>query len=112
MKQLVCITCPRGCRLTVNEETLEVSGNSCENGIRYGRREVVDPVRVLTSVVCVKGDICCSVKTSKAVPKNLIPDVMEALKGVLLTLPIRIGDVVVKDVCGTSADWVATKTIQ
>ena len=33
MKKLVCIVCPRGCRLTVEEgEEIRVSGNACPRG--------------------------------------------------------------------------------
>ena len=35
MKQLVCIGCPKGCNLTVDEENdYAVSGNGCEVGER------------------------------------------------------------------------------
>ena len=34
MKQLVCIGCPRGCRLTIDEKDGEyiVTGNTCPRG--------------------------------------------------------------------------------
>ena len=36
MKQLVCIGCPKGCNLTVDEENdYAVSGNGCEVGHTY-----------------------------------------------------------------------------
>ena len=47
MKQLVCIGCPKGCNLTVDEENdYAVSGNSCEVGARYGKEELTNPTRV------------------------------------------------------------------
>ena len=36
MKELICITCPKGCHLKVDEETFEVTGNGCEKGAEYG----------------------------------------------------------------------------
>ena len=35
MKELICIVCPRGCRLTVDENNdYAVTGNSCKRGLR------------------------------------------------------------------------------
>ena len=37
MKELICIVCPRGCRLTVDENNdYAVTGNSCKRGEVYG----------------------------------------------------------------------------
>ena len=52
MKELVCIVCPRGCRLKVDEENdFAVTGNTCPRGAEYGRNEIMAPTRVLTSTV-------------------------------------------------------------
>ena len=38
MKELICITCPKGCHLKVDEEHgYTVTGNSCPRGEEYGR---------------------------------------------------------------------------
>ena len=40
MKELVCIVCPKGCRLSVDEENgFAVTGNSCPRGEEYGKRK-------------------------------------------------------------------------
>ena len=44
MRELICIMCPKGCRLTVDDD-LNVSGNSCVRGVTYGKQEVTDPRR-------------------------------------------------------------------
>ena len=42
MKELVCIVCPKGCRLSVDEENgFAVTGNSCPRGEEYGKREKI-----------------------------------------------------------------------
>ena len=41
MKELICITCPRGCHLKVDEENMTVTGNSCNRGKEYGLNEVI-----------------------------------------------------------------------
>ena len=66
MANIICIVCPKGCRLTVDENTLAVTGNGCPRGAEYGKNELTHPVRVVTSTVRVEGaDICrCPVKTA------------------------------------------------
>ena len=57
MKELICIVCPKGCHLKVDEENgCAVAGNSCPRGEEYGRNEILHPVRVLTSVVRMAGE--------------------------------------------------------
>ena len=36
MKELICIMCPKGCHLTVDDE-LNVTGNTCPRGVTYGK---------------------------------------------------------------------------
>ena len=50
-----------------------------------------------------------SVKTASDVPKDRIFAVMEALADVRATAPVRIGDVILANVCDTGVDVVATK---
>ena len=102
MANIICIVCPKGCRLTVDENTLAVTGNGCPRGAEYGKNELTHPVRVVTSTVRVEGaDICrCPVKTAGSVPKEKMFAVMDALDGVCLHAPVHCGDVVLADVCG------------
>ena len=55
MKEIICITCPKGCHLKVDEETFAVSGNACPRGAVYGANELRSPVRVVTSTVIAEG---------------------------------------------------------
>ena len=112
MKELICIVCPKGCHLTVDEaDGYRVSGYGCPRGEEYGRMELLNPTRVLTSIVRIDGAIhpCCPVKTDQAIPKREIGAAMELLKDVRLKAPVSVGDVVVKDICGTKSSWVVTK---
>ena len=50
MTSIICITCPKGCRLSVDEENgYKVTGNGCPRGEIYGKNELQHPVRVITS---------------------------------------------------------------
>lgn len=42
MKELICIVCPNGCHLRVDETGgCRVTGNACPRGEEYGRSEVL-----------------------------------------------------------------------
>lgn len=113
MANIICIVCPKGCRLTVDEQTLAVTGNSCPRGAEYGKNELTHPVRVVTSTVCVEGAAIerCPVKTKGSVPKEKMFDVMAALDGVCLKAPVACGQTVLADVCGTGVDVIATRAL-
>ena len=113
---ITCINCPMGCRMTVSlndaGEVVSVTGNTCKRGEKYARQEVTAPVRMVTAVVPVAGSPCpLSVKTREPIPKEKIFPCMEALRSLQLTLPIRAGDVVLPDVCGTGIDVIATRSL-
>ena len=115
MRELICIVCPKGCHLKIDEEKdWSVTGNQCPRGAEYGKMELTHPTRVVTSTVrCIGGAHSrCPVKTDRAVPKEQIGAVMEALNQVTLTAPVRSGQVIVADICGTQADLIATRDIE
>ena len=116
MREMICINCPMGCRLTVDDSDLaniKVSGNTCPRGVTYAQNEVTAPKRMVTGSVKVRGGnlAMCSVKTKEAIPKQLIFDCLEQLKNVTLNAPVKIGDVVIANVCDCGVDVIATKEI-
>lgn len=112
MKELICITCPRGCHLSVDDK-LNVTGNFCPRGAMYAKTELTHPVRTLTSTVVIKSKITnrLPVKSSEALPKELIFKSMEVINKVNVQAPIHIGDVVVENILNTGINIVATKDI-
>ena len=114
IKEVICICCPRGCHLQVDpQKDYNVTGNACPNGAAYGREELTHPTRILTSTVRVEGGLYprCPVKTAQAVPKEKMTEVMAALDHVTLHAPVRTGQVVLADVCGTGVDVVAARNL-
>lgn len=115
-KELICIGCPMGCNLTVEMDggqVVSVNGNTCKRGDDYARKELTDPRRIVTSTVPVAGGNLpvVSVKTASDIPKGKILECLCALKGVTLTAPVQIGDVIVENVADTGVDVIATKSI-
>lgn len=114
MKEVICICCPRGCHLQVDEANdYKVTGNGCKNGLAYGKEELTAPTRIITSTVRAVGGLHprCPVKTVRAVPKGRMFEVMAALDGVAVTAPVKVGQVVAANICGTGVDVVATRNM-
>ncbi len=115
-RTLTCIGCPMGCTIEVE---LDEDGNfvsskgwSCLIGKRYAQEEVTAPVRTVTALVGVNGRTePLSVKTANPIPKAKIFDCLQELKAVRVNAPVRIGDVVLENVCGSGISVVATKNI-
>lgn len=115
MKNLICIVCPKGCHLQVDEDNgYAVTGNSCPRGAEYGKTELLHPTRVLTSTVRVDGGLHrrLPVKTTAPIPKELMFEAMNALNGVTLTAPVTVGQVVIANLLGTGVDVVATREMK
>ena len=112
MTQIICITCPKGCHLQVDEENgYQVTGNSCPRGEAYGKNELKNPVRTLTSTVRLSGARTprLPVKSSAPLPKGKIFDAMRLLDSGTVKAPVAVGQVLLADVFGTGVDIVATK---
>lgn len=113
-KNLICIACPIGCHLEIDlDNDYKVSGNQCKRGETYGKKELINPTRIITSTVIVKGAIHnrLPVKTDGEVPKDVIFDIMKQLNNIEVASPISLGDVIIKNVCNTGINIVATRTL-
>ncbi len=112
MAEIICIVCPKGCHLSVDAQD-NVTGNGCPRGIDYGRKELRNPTRVITSTVRVRGGRYARlpVKTDKDIAKPLIFDVMRALEDVEVVAPVHRGQIILQGVCGTDVNIVATRDI-
>lgn len=112
-KEFICVICPRGCHLSVSDD-LVVTGNTCPRGEKYGKQEATNPTRVVTSTALIENSYLarCPVKTSEPVPKGQIFEVMEEIDSLHLKAPIHMGEVLIKDVCGTGVDVVSTREME
>lgn len=117
-RELVCVACPLGCGVTVtlgdNNEVLDVTGNTCKRGDAYARSECTAPTRSLTTTVRVEGGkaYVVPVKSAGPVPKNMMFDCMKVINEASVKAPVKIGDVVIKDILGTGVDIVATNNAE
>lgn len=118
MKKMVCIACPLGCKLEVEEVANEnhkfiVAGNRCPRGEKYAINEMTCPTRMVTStVVFIKGHLKrLPVRTSKAIPKERIFDCMKLLEQLRVEGPIKAGDIIVQNLFGLGVDIIASRSM-
>jgi CxxC motif-containing protein len=139
-RELVCISCPLGCRLTVtweDESDITVRGNRCAKGESYAREEVLAPKRVVTATVAVAApagaaaaagepqDIPATavwaaasiprrlpVKTNAPLLKEHIPQLLNNLYALEVEPPLRCGDVLMEDIAGTGVNLVASRSLK
>ena len=115
--EIVCVQCPMGCKLkiTMDEENKisDISGYTCERGKQYAVQEITDPKRIIpSSIKVVNGELpLVSVKTDRPVSKKLISEIMLIIKKSAVTAPVKVGQVLVKNILGTGADIVATRQV-
>ena len=112
MKEMTCIVCPRGCHLVVDDD-MNVTGNFCPRGKNYAISELTHPVRMITSTVRVNNreNVVASVKTSEAIDKDKMFDVIELINSLSVSAPCHVGDVLVKNIFGSNVDIIITKNI-
>ncbi|OGN91975.1 MAG: hypothetical protein A2Z75_05220 [Chloroflexi bacterium RBG_13_50_10] len=115
-RHFVCVICPIGCEVDVihdGSRIISMEGNKCKKSEEFVRQELIEPMRILTTTLRIQGARwpVIPVRTDKSVPKRLFPDIMKKLRRIDLQSPVGMLDVVVKDIAGTGANIIATRTM-
>ena len=115
-KNIICTVCPRGCHMRVTMENgvvTQVEDYGCKRGKVYAENEATNPVRILTTTVKIADNQynLLPVRSNAPVPKDLQMECMKAIKAIAVTAPVKAGDVVLANICGTGVDIVATKAL-
>lgn len=129
-RELTCITCPIGCRLTVDSspagsnEELSVSGNRCPRGAAYAREELLAPKRTVTATIRARraagapigavvgaGSRRIPCRTDAPFPKERVAELLAEIYAAEASLPIEMGQVLIADVLGLGINVVATRTL-
>lgn len=115
MREMICINCPNGCTLQVENagNEIKVAGNQCRRGEEFAIAELTHPMRTICSTVgTIYPDVpVLPVRVSGEIPKERIFDVMQVINQVLVERPVRRGDVLIADVLGLGVDIIATSNI-
>lgn len=120
LREMICISCPIGCRLTVTWRQLDgalsisVAGNKCPRGEEYAREEISAPKRIVTATCSIDSDICvrAPVRTDTPLPKALIPELLKEAYRLKLRAPVRAGDIVIENFRGSGVNLIAGRTIE
>lgn len=115
--QIICIGCPVGCLITVKKKedgSLDITGNTCKKGEAYARSEMTAPIRTVTSMIRVEGGSgkVVPVKTAAEIPKEKIGACMDEIEARVVCAPVKVGDVLIENVAGTSVAVAATGNME
>ena len=132
MKQITCLFCPLGCRLTIEnkpghesavdqkisldfcivetKERLQLSGNKCTKGVEFAIAELTSPTRSLATTVRTvfpKMPVL-PVKTSADVPKEKIFLIISELSRIIINRRVGIGETIIENILETGCDIIVT----
>ncbi|MGP1496859.1 MAG: DUF1667 domain-containing protein [Treponema sp.] len=115
-KHFTCIICPMGCQLEVDltGEEMKVSGNACNRGCEYAKKELTFPSRTLTCTVAVSSGErpMVSAKTAGEIPKEGLLRSMQFVRRLTIPAPVKTGDVLVRDFMHSGVDLVACENVR
>ena len=116
-KDMICISCPLGCRISVEWDTdneILVTGNKCLRGEIYGKEEVLSPRRILTATININSSFISRipVMTTGTIPKGSIDSLLNRIYRMNLDIPIARDDVIIKNIDNTGIDLIATRTVK
>lgn len=115
-KELICIVCPKGCKVTVSEVNGQwiTTGNACIRGNVYGIQEATAPKRMLTSTIKIHGAAFarCPVVSSAPLPKESLFDVLKQLEKVEVTAPVTMKTIVLANVNQSGVDILISRNME
>ncbi|MFX1398541.1 MAG: DUF1667 domain-containing protein [Promethearchaeota archaeon] len=114
-KTVRCIVCPTGCEIHVKNVSGEliVEGHTCKRGEEYAREEFISPKRILTTTMRVKEGLLplVPVRTNVPIPKDKLNDVLRVIALQEIQAPLKMGQVLIKDVLGLEANVIASRDL-
>ncbi len=116
IQEMVCITCPMGCRMELeieNGEMKAVQHNSCKRGIEYAQQEYYDPKRMVTATATVTGRVLkrVPVRTSQPISVKHIHDLLHAIYALIISEPLPVETAVIENFAGTGVNVITTRNI-
>ncbi len=109
--ELICIVCPRGCRISVEEGV--ITGNGCKRGEEFAISETTCPKRSVCTTVATsfKNMPVLPVRTDGEIAKSQIKEFMALVNKVRVGKPLKMGDIVIKNVLDSGVNVIATTSI-
>lgn len=122
-KEIICISCPIGCRLKaefnenktdLDSSDIKITGNKCQRGIVYGTEEILAPKRIVTATCKInsKYQNRVPVKTNKPIEKKYIDNLLKKLYSIELKAPVKEGDIVIENFEGSGVNVLITMDLE
>ncbi|MHA1820215.1 MAG: DUF1667 domain-containing protein [Promethearchaeota archaeon] len=116
-KDFVCTICPNSCRLHIEVRSpneLVVSGFTCPKGMEFGKQEFLEPKRMLITTMKIKNGVLpvIPVRSNKPIPKEMIFKAMEEVNNTEVKAPVKMGDVLIKNLFNLNVDVVASRDME
>jgi len=113
--EVICLVCPLACNITLSVQkgkVIDVTGFKCNKGEEYALQEYISPQRILTSTVKTtdKSKPLLPVITTVPISKKLLIPCMKILAQEEIHPPVKIGQVIVKNIM-TGVDVIATRNL-
>jgi len=117
IREFICVTCPVGCTIRAEIEDgqlLAAEGNVCKRGITFVKEELSAPRRMLTTTVQVRGGTLplVPVRTTEAIPKELLLEVARTLRHIVIDAPVKAHQVVLADALGCGVDIITSRSLE
>jgi len=114
--EIICVACPKGCRLEAERSEdgeILISHAGCKRGKEYAVGEINDPRRMVASTVRISGGLhpLVPVYTSAPFPKWKIFELLDMIRETEAQAPIKAGDIVIKDALGTGIDIISSRDL-
>ncbi len=110
---ITCIKCPSGCQIFVRgsslqPESLIIEGQKCERGTVYARNEILNPRRLLTTVIRLTDrHQPLPVRTLEPIPKSKYFEALIAVHNLKLSGPVKAGDILLSNLLSMGIALVA-----
>jgi len=117
VSDIICIICPLACRISVAVDDegrlIEVANFQCKEGKEYAVAEYRAPMRVLTTTVIVgkSRHALVPVRTNRVILREKLFDCMQHLARIKVEPPLKVGDVIVKNILNTGSDIITTREL-
>jgi CxxC motif-containing protein len=117
VNEIICIVCPLACRVFVavddDGHILKVDGFECKKGKEYAVAEYRSPMRHLTTTIVAERSrhALLPVRTSRVIPRGKLIDCMNYLAKIKVEPPLKMGDIVARNILGTGSDIITTREL-
>ena len=115
-REITCVLCPIGCKAMVTIKSgrpPRIENVECPRGEEYALRELRAPMRDFVTTVRVRGAniSVLPVRATGPIPKEKMAKCTLELARKTVDSPVKMGDVIVKNIIGLGVDIVATRNV-